>query len=80
MDALPASIARKQEQLDKLKPLAPGALRHLQKHYDIELTSTSNTIEGDTLSRLRFGRNTGTRIWTRWNMGPWTAISRRARA
>lgn len=50
MDALLASVARKQAQLDKLRPLSPGALRHLQKHYDIELTYTSNAIEGNTLT------------------------------
>ena len=50
MDALLASIAAKKAQLDALRPLSQAALRHLQKHYDIELTYTSNAIEGNTLT------------------------------
>jgi Fic family protein len=50
MQTLLASVARKKEQLDALRPLSSGALHHLQKHYDIELTYTSNAIEGNTLT------------------------------
>nr|WP_294518577.1 Fic family protein [uncultured Rhodopila sp.] len=50
MDALLAPIARKKQQLLELRPLSPGALQHLQKHYDIELTYNSNAIEGNSLT------------------------------
>ena len=43
-------IAQKKAQLDRLRPLSPGALAQLQKYYDIELTYTSNAIEGNTLT------------------------------
>lgn len=36
--------------LDALRPLADAALAQLQKHYDVELTYTSNAIEGNTLT------------------------------
>ena len=50
MDTLPESIAGKKERLDGLRPLAPEALARLEHYYDIELTYTSNAIEGNTLS------------------------------
>jgi Fic family protein len=50
MDTLLASIQMKKEQLDRLRPLSAGALAHLQKYYDVELTYTSNAIEGNTLT------------------------------
>jgi Fic family protein len=50
MDDLLSSIAKRKDQLDRLRPLSSGALRQLQKHYDIELTYTSNAIEGNTLT------------------------------
>lgn len=40
----------KKEQLDQLRPLSSAAFTHLQKYYDIELTYTSNAIEGNTLT------------------------------
>ena len=43
-------IERKKAQLERLRPLSPGALAQLQKYYDIELTYTSNAIEGNTLT------------------------------
>jgi Fic family protein len=36
--------------LDALRPLSAGALAQVQKHYDVELTFTSNAIEGNTLT------------------------------
>ncbi len=45
-----ASIARKKARLDTLRPASSTALQHLQKYYDIELTYTSNAIEGNTLT------------------------------
>src|SRR5438105_15676651 len=50
MDELLAQIAAKKARLDVLRPLADAALRHLQKYYDVELTYTSNAIEGNTLT------------------------------
>jgi hypothetical protein len=44
------SIEEKKAQLDRLRPLSAGALAQLQKYYDIELTYTSNAIEGNTLT------------------------------
>jgi Fic family protein len=48
--ALIDSIAQKKARLDHLRPLAAPALAQLQKHYDVELTYTSNAIEGNTLT------------------------------
>jgi Fic family protein len=50
MDELLTSIAAKKERLDKLRPVSPKALASLEHYYDIELTYTSNAIEGNTLS------------------------------
>ena len=44
------SIEQKKAQLDRLRPLAAAALAQLQKYYDVELTYTSNAIEGNTLT------------------------------
>jgi Fic family protein len=50
LEALIGSIQRKKAQLDGLRPLSAAALAQLQKHYDVELTYTSNAIEGNTLT------------------------------
>lgn len=50
MTSLLPAIATKKAELDRLRPLAPGALAQLQKYYDVELTWTSNAIEGNTLT------------------------------
>lgn len=50
MDSLLQSIAAKKAELDSLRPLSGAAVRHLQHTYDIELTYTSNAIEGNTLT------------------------------
>ena len=50
MDDLKKSIAEKKKLLDELRPLSPEALANLDHYYDIELTYTSNAIEGNTLS------------------------------
>jgi Fic family protein len=47
---LTRAIEHKKAQLDRLRPLSGGALAQLQKYYDIELTYTSNAIEGNTLT------------------------------
>src|SRR2546425_4961603 len=44
------SIAAKKNRLDELRPLSAEALANLEHYYDIELTYTSNAIEGNTLS------------------------------
>jgi hypothetical protein len=48
--ALIDDIEQKKAQLDRLRPLSGAALAQLQKHYDVELTYTSNAIEGNTLT------------------------------
>lgn len=48
--ALIARIADKKRLLDRLRPMTGNALRAVQKAYDIELTYTSNAIEGNTLT------------------------------
>src|SRR5579864_7213400 len=50
MDELLASIAAKKERLDGMRPVSREALLALQKAYDVDLTFTSNAIEGNTLS------------------------------
>jgi Fic family protein len=52
MDDLLTSIAAKKQRLDALRPLPPQALAKLEHYNDIELTYTSNAIEGNTLSPL----------------------------
>lgn len=42
--------ARK-KRLDALRPLAPESLEALERWFDVELTYTSNAIEGNTLTR-----------------------------
>lgn len=44
------SISAKKARLDELRPLLPEALKNLEHYYDIELTYTSNALEGNTLS------------------------------
>lgn len=48
--ALLQDIAARKQQLDALRPLSSEALTNLEHYYDIELTYTSNAIEGNTLS------------------------------
>lgn len=45
-----ARIEEKKARLDRLRPLSAPALKQLQKHYGVDLTYTSNAIEGNTLS------------------------------
>jgi Fic family protein len=46
------SIEAKKYQLDQLRPLSAKALAHLEHYYDLELTYTSNALEGNTLSAV----------------------------
>lgn len=51
-DELLLSIAAKKERLDELRPLSARALAQLDHFYDVELTYTSNAIEGNTLTAV----------------------------
>jgi Fic family protein len=44
------AIVDKKNRLDRLRPLSPEALSNLEHYYDVEITYTSNAIEGNTLS------------------------------
>ncbi len=50
VDALIQQIATKKAELDRMRPRAPGGLSNFEHTQDIELTYTSNAIEGNTLS------------------------------
>jgi Fic family protein len=50
MDELLTAIAAKKERLDAMRPVSREALLSLQKFYDVDLTYTSNAIEGNTLT------------------------------
>jgi Fic family protein len=50
MHDLLARIAAAKAELDRLRPLSPAALRNLEHVHDLELTFTSNAIEGNTLT------------------------------
>lgn len=50
MIQLQASIAAKKDRLDRLRPLSPEAWSNLEHYYDVEITYTSNAIEGNTLT------------------------------
>src|ERR1700722_9346210 len=50
MDELVAAIAAKKERLDEMRPVSRAALLAPQKAYDVDLTYTSNAIEGNTLT------------------------------
>ena len=45
-------VGEKKAQLDRLRPLSPHALANLEHAYDLELTYTSNAIEGNTLTQI----------------------------
>jgi hypothetical protein len=50
LQALKDSVERGKAELDRLRPWSTAPLAQLQKHYDVELTYTSNAIEGNTLT------------------------------
>src|SRR5215471_15104845 len=50
MDDLGARIAAKKAELHRLRPVAGAGLGNLERIHDLELTYTSNAIEGNTLS------------------------------
>jgi Fic family protein len=52
VDELLTAIAAKRKRLAELRPLSPQAFANLEHYYDIELTYTSNAIEGNTLTAV----------------------------
>ena len=52
MDDLLQSIAEKKAELDRLRAAAPGGLTNFEHVQDLELTYTSNAIEGNTLTAV----------------------------
>jgi Fic family protein len=50
MTDLREAIAAKRRELDRMRPLPPEALHNLEHYYDVEITYTSNALEGNTLS------------------------------
>lgn len=52
MKELLSAIGAAKKRLDGLRPLSAKALTRLEHYYDIELTYTSNAIEGNTLSAV----------------------------
>ena len=50
IEAVIRSIEQKKARLDRFRPLSTAALAQVQKHYDVELTYSSNAIEGNTLT------------------------------
>lgn len=51
-DGVIAAVAAKKARLDELRPLSGEAIVRLEHYYDIELTYTSNAIEGNTHSAV----------------------------
>ena len=49
--SLPDAISKKKATLDTLRPLSASSLAALDAWYDVELTYTSNALEGNTLTR-----------------------------
>lgn len=45
------TLQAKKQRLDSFRPLAPELVRNLEEWFKVELTYTSNAIEGNTLSR-----------------------------
>ncbi len=52
MDNLLRQITEKKQKLDKFKPLPPELVKNLEEWLKVELTYSSNAIEGNTLSRI----------------------------
>src|ERR1700692_2845358 len=50
INAIAAKIAARKERLDALRPVSQAALVSLQKYWDVDLTWSSNAIEGNTLT------------------------------
>lgn len=42
-------LDNKKKQLDRIRPLTPELVKNLEQWFKVELTYTSNAIEGNTL-------------------------------
>ena len=51
MNAWLKQLTEKKRRLDQARPLPPELVKNLDEWYKVELTFTSNAIEGNTLSR-----------------------------
>ncbi|MBU1104395.1 Fic family protein [Patescibacteria group bacterium] len=51
LDETLTQLTRKKQLLDSYKPFPPELVKNLEEWYKIELTYTSNALEGNTLSR-----------------------------
>src|SRR6266700_8353444 len=51
MDNLFKKLLKKKQRLDAYKPFPSELLKNLEEWYRVELTYTSNAIEGNTLTR-----------------------------
>ena len=51
MESIDDMVSAKKAELDRLRPLAGKSLAALSSWYDVELTYSSNAIEGNTLTR-----------------------------
>lgn len=52
MDDIFEKLTKKKEELDTYRPLSKELVKNLEEWLDVELTYTSNAIEGNTLSRM----------------------------
>jgi Fic family protein len=52
MPPVPDAIAAKKAELDRLRARVPGGMRNFDHSQDLELTYTSNAIEGNTLTAV----------------------------
>lgn len=52
MNELRQRVLELKAKLDAMRPLAPGTAAALDRWYDVELTYTSNALEGNTLTRV----------------------------
>ncbi len=52
IEGLIASVENKRAELARLRPLKPHALVNLERAADLEITYTSNAIEGSTLTQI----------------------------
>jgi Fic family protein len=50
MEMLLRAIISKRDELDRLRPLSREVLSNLEHYYDLEITYSSNAIEGNTLT------------------------------
>ena len=73
MDELLNRIAEKKAEFDRLRPLLPAGLGNLEHAHDLELTHTSNAIEGNTRSIITMPSATCARWRVRQRRSPrWT--------